>query len=522
MPEYRIVEQLNDMSRIAQFFITRKPAVLGSLLILIAFQTAPFSGAAPASDTGTPAPKLTIQDTPINRDLKAATSVAPVVKKVAPSVVNIYSTVTIHDRPNPLLSDPFFRRFFGEDSGGQSQPRTHREQSLGSGVIVSPDGYILTANHVVENADKVKVALASGEKEFDAKIIGADPATDTAVLKVDGKNLPAITIADSDKLEVGDVVLAVGNPFGVGQTVTMGIVSALGRGGFGINNYENFIQTDAAINMGNSGGPLVDAEGRLVGINTWIISGSGGSQGLGFAVPSNMARYAMERLISDGKVERGYLGLLLQPEMTPELAKQFNLPSMNGALVTTVEPDSPAGKAGFKDGDFVTEFNGQKVKDMRQFRLMVSQTAPGRKVTLRILRDGKEKTLTATLGEMSKEALAGNGQGQPGGRSQSKTDALDGVEVTDLDAQARREADIPDNVKGALVTKVVEDSNAAEAGLRAGDVITEIERQRVRSADEAVAASEKAKGDRILLRVWRGGEGRGGMLYLSVDNTKRK
>jgi serine protease Do len=302
----------------------------------------------------------------------------------------------------------------------------------------------------------------------------------------------------------------------------MGIVSALGRGGFGINNYENFIQTDAAINMGNSGGPLVDAEGRLVGINTWIISGSGGSQGLGFAVPINMARYAMERLISDGKVARGYLGLWLQPDMSPELAKQFNLPNMNGALVTTVDPESPAGKAGFKEGDFVIEFNGLKVKDMRQLRLLVSQTAPGRKVTLRLLRDGKEKTLTATLGEMPKEELARNGQLQPGERGQSKTDALDGVEVTDLDAQARREADIPNQVRGALVTKVEEDSNAAEAGLRAGDVIIEIDRQAVHNSDEAVALSEKVKGDRILLRVWRGGEGRGGMLFLSVDNTKRK
>jgi serine protease Do len=302
----------------------------------------------------------------------------------------------------------------------------------------------------------------------------------------------------------------------------MGIVSALGRGGFGINNYENFIQTDAAINLGNSGGPLVDAEGRLVGINTWIISGSGGSQGLGFAVPINMARYAMERLISDGKVARGYLGLLLQQEMTPGLAKQLNLPNMNGALVTEVVEDSPAGKAGIIQGDFVTEFNGQKVKDMRQFRLMVSQTAPGKKVTLRILRDGKEKTITATLGEMSKEALAGSDQEQSGKRGQSKTDALDGVEVADLDAQARREADIPGNVRGALVTKVDQDSNSAEAGLRAGDVITEIERKPVRNANEAVAASEKVKGDRILLRVWRGGEGRGGMLFLSVDNIKRK
>jgi serine protease Do len=510
------------MSRISQTLFTMRSAALGSLAIVIALQAASLLGAAPASAKTNSAPKLTIQETPINRELKAATSVAPVVKKVAPSVVNIYSTVTIHERPNPHLSDPLFRRFFGEDFGGQTQPRTHREQSLGSGVIVSPDGYILTANHVVEGADKVKVALASGEKEFDAKVIGNDPATDTAVLKVDGKNLPAITIADSDKLEVGDVVLAIGNPFGVGQTVTMGIVSALGRGGFGINNYENFIQTDAAINLGNSGGPLVDAEGRLVGINAWIISDSGGSQGLGFAVPINMARYAMERLISDGKVTRGYLGLALQPDMTPELAKQFNLPNMNGALVADVVPDSPAGKAGFKEGDFVTEFNGQKVKDMRQLRLVVSQTAPGKKVTLRILRDGKEKTLTATLGEMPKDELARNGQMQPGQRGQSKTDALDGVEVTDLDAQARREADVPSKVRGALVTKVDEDSNAAEAGLRTGDVIIEINRQPVRSADDAVALSEKGKGERILLRVWRGGEGGGGMLFLSVDNTKRK
>ena len=495
---------------------------MGSFAILIVLQAGALHAAAPASRKTNAAPRLTIQETPINREIKAATSVAPVVKKVAPSVVNIYSTVTIRERPSPHSSDPLFRRFFGEDLGGQTQPRTHRDTSLGSGVIVSPDGYILTANHVVEGADKVKVALASGEKEFDAKVIGNDPATDTAVLKVEGKNLAAITIADSDKLEVGDVVLAVGNPFGVGQTVTMGIVSALGRGGFGINNYEDFIQTDAAINMGNSGGPLVDAEGRLVGINAWIISGSGGSQGLGFAVPSNMARYVMERLISDGKVTRGYLGVALQPEMTPELAKQFDLPNMNGALVANVVPDSPAGKSGFKEGDFVTEFDGKKVKDMRQLRLMVSQTAPGRKVTLRLLRDGKEQSLTATLGELPKEAPARNGSAHPGERGQSKTDALDGVEVGDLDAQARHEADLPVNVRGALVTKVAEDSNAAEAGLRAGDVIIEINRQPVHSADDAVALSEQGKGDRILLRVWRGGEGGGGMLFLSVDNTKRK
>jgi serine protease Do len=510
------------MTRVSLFSLARQPTLLSSLAIFVACEVSLLGAEAPTSAKTNAPPRLAVQSTPISRELKAATSVAPVVKKVAPSVVNIYSSVTVKERPNPHLSDPFFRRFFGEDFGGQGQPRTHQEQSLGSGVVVSADGYILTASHVVNGAEKVKVALASGDKEFDAKIIGTDPATDTAVLKVDGKNLPAVTLGDSDKLEVGDMVLAIGNPFAVGQTVTMGIISALGRGGFGINNYENFIQTDAAINPGNSGGALVDAEGRLVGINTWIISRSGGSQGLGFAVPINMARYAMERLISEGKVTRGYLGLYLQPEMTPELAKQFNLPNINGALVTTVDPDSPAGKAGFKEGDFVTEFDGKKVKEMRQLRLMVSQTAPGKKVLMKILRDGKEKTLTATLGEIPKEMLARSGQGQPGDKGQSKTDALDGVEVTDLDAQARREADVPGNVRGALVTNVDQDSNAAEAGLHPGDVITEINRQPVRNADEAVAFSEKAKGERILLRVWRGGEGRGGMLFLSVDNTKRK
>jgi len=513
-----MVEWLNDMNRIPRNLFAPHAAALSALMVLMILQAGMAAGAAPEGAKGNPPARLNIQGAPLNRELKAATSVAPVVKKVASSVVNIYSTVTIRERPNPLLSDPFFRRFFGDDSGSQGQPRTRREQSLGSGVIVTPDGYILTANHVVNGADKVKVALASGEKEFDAKIIGTDPPTDTAVLKVDGRNLPAIAIADSDKLEVGDVVLAIGNPFGVGQTVTMGIVSALGRGGFGINSYEDFIQTDAAINIGNSGGPLVDAEGRLVGINTWIISRTGGSVGLGFAVPVNMARWAMERLISDGKVTRGYLGLVLQPEMTLELAKEFKLPNMNGALVTTVDPHSPAGKAGFEEGDFVTEFNGQKVKDMMHLRMMVSQTAPGTKATMRIVRDGKEKTLGVTLGEMPKEGLARIGQTQPGDRGKSETDALDGVEVTDLDAQTRNDAGVPGSVHGALVTKVEQDSNAADAGLRPGDVLVEINRQPVHNADEAMALSEKAKGDRIRLRVWRGG----GMLYFSVDNTKRK
>jgi Do/DeqQ family serine protease len=274
----------------------------------------------------------------------AASSFAPVSKKVGGSGVTVFSTTVIRERPmwNPFSDDPFWRRFFGDNSGRSQAPRERRAQGLGSGVIVTPDGYILTANHVVDGADSVKVAMTDGQ-EYDARIVGNDPPTDIAVLKIEPKKeLPAITLADSDKLEVGDLVLAVGNPFGLGQTVTMGIVSALGRGGFGITAYENFIQTDAAINQGNSGGPLVDAEGRLVGINTAIFSRSGGFQGVGFAVPVNMARYVMDRLISDGKVTRGYLGINIQP-LTPDLAKAFNLPDeSSGVLVGGVTPNSAA------------------------------------------------------------------------------------------------------------------------------------------------------------------------------------
>jgi serine protease Do len=480
----------------------------------------------PAGATNPPA-HLKIDESPLRHEVKAATSFAPVIKKVAPSVVNIYSTMTVRERALPLFNDPMWRHFFGDQFGDQSRPRTHREEGLGSGVIVTPDGYILTANHVVEGAEKIQVALASGEKEFDAKVVGTDPATDTAVVKIDGKDLPAITIADSDKLEVGDVVLAVGNPFAVGQTVTMGIVSGLGRGGFGINNYENFIQTDAAINPGNSGGALVDAEGRLVGINTAIFSRSGGNQGVGFAVPLNMARYVMDRLIKEGKVTRGYLGLSLQPEVTPALAKQFGLPNTEGALVTSVQPDSPAAKAGFKDGDFVTAFDGHKVTDMRQLRLLASQTAPGTKVTLQLVRDGKEKTLSLTLGTMPEE-YASQGTGiQPPEHTHSDMDSLDGVEVTDLsdmDARTRRQTGVPSHLEGALVTSVQPDSNSAAAGLKAGDVIVSIDRHPVHNAQEAVSLSDQAKGEVILLRLWRSnpGGGGGGMLYLTVDNLKRK
>jgi serine protease Do len=503
------------------------PFSWATLLRLLAVAAAMQLAPAALSQTKNPPAHLNVQDTPVNRDAKAPVSYAPLAKKVGPSVVNIYSTMTLRERRNPLFNDPLFRRFFGEDFG-DDQPRQRKAESLGSGVIVSPDGYILTANHVVEGADSVKVGLSSGEKEFDAKVIGTDPPTDIAVLKIESrKSLPAIVISDSDKLEVGDIVLAVGNPFGVGQTLTKGIVSALGRSGFGINNYEDFIQTDAAINPGNSGGALVDTEGRLVGVNTAILSHSGGFQGVGFAVPVNMARYVMDRLITYGKVTRGYLGINIQA-LTPELAKEFKLPDESGGvLVGGISPNSAAARAGLREGDVITDFNGKKVSDPSSLQLAVAQTAPGTKVTVHVLRGeagGKtsEKTLNATLAELPQEALA-RGRNAPSDGGQPNMDALDGVEVTDIDSAAHQQLGIPRSVHGALVVNVEPSSTSAEAGLRTGDVIVEINRQTVRNADDAVSLSRAAKGDRVLLRVWgRSGAGPGGTRYLVVENSKHK
>lgn len=492
-------------------------AIVGGILVFSAYEGVTQEKAVAKKNE---APKFNIQEKAVQRTGPNALTFAPVVKKVAPSVVSIYSTKTVkvNARRNPLFDHPMFRDFFGEDGEPQqpnSRPRKFEETGLGSGVIVSENGYILTNNHVVDGADEIKVSLAGRKEEYVAQVIGKDEKTDIAILKIEAKGLPAITMTSSDNLEVGDVVLAVGNPFGVGQTVTMGIVSATQRRGLGIVGYEDFIQTDASINPGNSGGALVDAEGRLVGVPTAIFSRSGGNQGIGFAVPVNMARFVMERLIDGGKVVRGYMGLLPQP-ITPELAKLFKLKSQNGALVGEVVPNSPAAKAGLKDGDVIIEFNNRKVGDDNELRLMSSQTAPGTKVPVKLIRDEKEKTIDVVLAELptnTRASILPNGKEAPAPRE----DALEGVEVSDLDAAARRQYGIPNSVQGALVTNVDPDSPAFRDGLRAGAVILSIDRKPVKNADDAVKLSEGISSKLVLLQVWFNG----GSRFITVDESKK-
>ena len=469
-----------------------------------------------ARDAG---PSLTVDTKPIVRDARAGTSYAPVIKKVAPSVVNIYSTVNVPI--SPFINDPYFRRFFRNPPGYGNRQFTRPETSLGSGVIVTPNGYILTANHVVDGAEKIKVAMGNdANKQFTAKVVGTDPATDVAVLKIDTNGLPAVTLGDSDQVEVGDVVLAVGNPFGVGQSVTMGIVSALGRRSPEAQGYviQNFIQTDAAINPGNSGGALVDAEGRLIGINTMIESSSEGNEGVGFAVPVNLARNVMERIISGGKVTRGYLGIKMQ-DLNTDLAQQFKLSTQSGVLVDDVLTNGPAGKAGIKSGDVILSFNGKKVEDGRGLQLAVSECAPGSEASVKLMRDGAEKAVTVKLEALPDElAQTGNGQNPS---AAPDTDALDGVKVVDLNQDLRQKNQIPADTKGAIVTNVQEDSNAADAGLQQNDVIVEVNHHAVASADDAVKLSKQARGRRILVKVWRRDGDVAGTVFLSVDNLKR-
>ncbi len=459
---------------------------------------------------------VAVDETPIPRSHGLTYSYAPIVKKVAPAVVEIVTTSRVKTaamQQLPGFNDPLWRRFFGVPFGQMKppgEPAPGREHGLGSGVIITTDGYILTNNHVVDGSDTVKVILPD-RREFTAKIIGRDPKSDIAVVKIDAGGLPVVPVADSDNVQVGDTVLAIGNPFGVGQTVTSGIVSATGRGNVGIEDYEDFIQTDASINPGNSGGALVDVEGRLIGINTAIFSRSGGNQGIGFAIPSDLARNVMESLVKYGHVTRGYLGVMIQ-DVTPALAKEFDLQAPKGALVGEVVTKGPADQAGLKAGDVVVEFNGKKISDSRHLKLIVAETKPGSTIPVKILRDGTAKTLEVTVKRLpGTESLA-----KADTESSHENGTLNGVGVENLSSQTREQFQVPDNVSGAVITEVRPDSAAAEAGLKPGDVIEEINRHPVRNADQAVQLTEKSNEKQTLLRIWSNG----GSHYVVVDESQ--
>ena len=431
------------------------------------------------------------------------TGFAPIVKQVLPNVVNISSSKVVRT-PNQVgegrQMDPFFQQFFGHGFGnGLEVPKERRERSLGSGVIVSPEGYLLTNNHVVEGATDIKVTL-SDKREVKAEIVGIDPKTDVAVLKLQGSNFPAITLGDSSKVQVGDYALAIGDPFGVGQTVTMGIVSAKGRGNLGIEDYEDFIQTDAPINPGNSGGALINDRGELVGINTAILShGSGGNEGIGFAIPVNLARQVMSQILDHGKVTRGYLGVVVQP-ITPSMAKALGQSEARGALVGDVSPKGPAQAGGVERGDIILELNGKSVNDSNELRNTVSMMQPGETVKLKISRNGGIRDLSVKLGELptSKEEAKNLKQG-------ASKDTLEGVSIETLDADTAKELGLPASTKGVVVTHIDPSSPKADSGLRRGDVIQEVNHQPVRNVAEFEQAMHKTGTAEALLLVNRGG-----------------
>ena len=418
-------------------------------------------------------------------------TLAPMLEKTVPGVVNVFTSTRVAVRQSPLLSDPFFRRFFNVPD----QPRERLEQSLGSGVVVDAEkGYILTNHHVIEGADEISVNLSSGHT-LKAKLVGSDPETDIAVLHVEAKNLTAVPMSDSDKTRVGDFVVAIGNPFGLGQTVTSGIVSAMGRSGLGIEGYEDFIQTDASINPGNSGGALVNLRGELVGVNTAILSKSGGNVGIGFAIPINMAREIMTQLIEHGEVRRGALGAQAQ-DLTPELAAAFNIERQQGAVVTQVTSGSPAHKAGLQAGDVITELNGRPVQDATDVRNRIGLLRIGQRVEMKIVRDGKTKTLTAMVEEPELTTMAGD----------KLHPRLAGAVLANL-----AEETVRGRVQGVVVMDVAPGTAAMLAGLRKGDVIVQANRKAVGDLDSLRAAVKGS--DALLLNVQR----RGGALFLLMQ-----
>jgi len=478
---------------------------------LVTSVTVAFSAGSGTDNGQKPPLSIKTDNAPIDRDPKLGNSFAPIVQKVIPSVVQVDVTGKSGTGRSLGSSDmqDQLRRFFGRGFQIPEQPEMPNQKALGSGVIISADGYILTNNHVVENSKTIQVTLSDGRK-LTAKVIGTDPQTDVALLKIDANNLEPVTLADSDSAQVGDLVLAIGDPFGIGTTVTEGIISAKNRTRVTSGDAdEDFIQTDAAINPGNSGGALVDIEGRLVGINTSILSRSGGNQGIGFAVPANLCRWVADSLITKGKVERGYLGVHIQT-LTPELAKAFNSNRVQGAVVIDVSPNSAAEQAGFKSGDVVVEFNNRPIESADQLKLQVAETPPGSAIPVQVDRNGQVMSLNVTLKELNSDALAKN---EPN-VSRGEHDALTGVEVANLDRDARDELKVPNTVRGTLITQVEPSSASYEAGLRENDVILEVNRQPIQSTEDFTKATAGRGGSgETLVKVWN----QNGTHYVAVQ-----
>lgn len=506
-------------------------AVVGSALTV--------KGWSPFKNSGNNPPLVLPDNQPrINQAITLNTGFSAVAKAVTPAVVVIRTQSRAQTQQNPFFNNPF-EDLFPDDEDGAPQPRRRVPSPLpnapkgkekkgnlvpsgvGSGVIVTQDGYVLTNNHVVDGAEKVEVELAD-KRIFKATVIGTDAPSDIAVIKLDATGLPTVPLGDSTQAEVGDIVLAIGNPLGIGQTVTMGIISAKGRSttsGVGRQSYEDFIQTDAPINRGNSGGALVNLKGELVGIPSQILSPSGGSIGIGFAIPTNMARRVMEQLVAGGKVKRGMLGVVIG-QMDAELADQFGYKGRSGVLVQEVTPGLAAEKAGVKHGDIITEFEGHKIIDSNEFRNLVANIPPGSSVKFKVWRDGSEREVTATLADAAdtQKTLAGN---EPGNSDKGETSVtegvLSGVKVENITPELAQRLNMGSGIKGVVVTAVDEDSAAASA-LRRGDVIVEVNRQAVNNSAEFNAAAKRAGNKKALLYVQqaqRNGLARGGFVTIA-------
>ena len=477
----------------------------GSIFSALALAAAVTTGAAwqgKAADATATAAQPVTTTAPARVATGARDSYADVVKVVTPAVVTIRTEGRARVSPTQFQDDDLLRRFFGDQFGGQQRrmppPRT---RGLGSGVVVSSDGYLLTNHHVINNATDIRVEFADG-RTFTAKLVGSDQASDLALLKIEAANLRPLTLGDSDAVQVGDIVLAVGNPLGIGQTVTSGIVSAKGRStGVGDGSYEDFLQTDAPINHGNSGGALVNTKGELIGINSQILSVSEGNIGIGFAIPANMARHVMDELRTEGRVRRAQLGVTVQP-VTSDMAASLGLSEARGAIVSSVESGSAAERAGIKRGDVIVSFNDKPVTEFNALRNRVAETKPGSNASVGIVRDGSEKTLTVKLDEASATRSARSSSGNV---PESADQTALGVAVEPLTPETAARAGLRRDLNGLLVENVDPDGRAADAGIQAGDVIVEANRKAVTSVDDLRAAVRSATDKPLLLLVHREG-----------------